>query len=147
MSPRRRSGPDKWGGLNESTQHLLEVYLQQFQKPKSFASIDSNATPPCIGLMEYTLTVRFSRGSIVGSSDLMVLRRPVDLVGLIGSWPKLPQIPIVACHKLSCRERALQPCRMRVLEAQQSGWRALAYQGSPSGQGAPKRVLAGCMAK
>jgi hypothetical protein len=147
MSPRRRSGPDKRGGLNESTQHLLEVYLQQFQKPKSFASIDSNATPPCIGLMEYTLTVRFSRGSIVGSSDLMVLRRPVDLVGLIGSWPKLPEIPKPVSHKPTCRERALQPCRTRLLEAQQIAARRFAYLPSTSAQWAPKRVLAGCMAK
>src|SRR5882757_10759345 len=73
MSPRRRSGPDKRGGLNGATQHLLEVYLQQFQKPKSFASIDSNATPTCLGLMEYNLTDRFSRRSTVGSTDLMVL--------------------------------------------------------------------------
>src|SRR6266403_4752887 len=79
MSPRRRSGPDKRGGLNGSTQHLLEVYLQQFQKPKSFASIDSNATPPCLGLMQYSQTDRFSRRSIVGSTDLIVLHRPVEL--------------------------------------------------------------------
>src|SRR5260370_24396797 len=71
--------PDKRGGLNGSTQHLLEVYLQQFQKPKSFASIDSNATPPCLGLMQYSLTDRFSGGSIVGSTDLMALHRPVEM--------------------------------------------------------------------
>ena len=147
LTARDGLSPDKSGGLNGSTQHLLEVYLQQFQKPKSFASIDSNATPPCIGLMEYTLTVRFSRGSIVGSSDLMVLRRPVDLVGLFGSWPKLPEIPKPVSHKPTCRERALQPCRTRLLEAQQIAARRFAYLPSTSAQWAPKRVLAGCMAK
>jgi hypothetical protein len=28
---------------------------------KSFASVDSNETPPCLGLIEYSRTDRFSR--------------------------------------------------------------------------------------
>jgi hypothetical protein len=72
---------------------LLEVYLQLFQKPKSFASIDSNTTPPRLGLMEDSLTDRFSRGSIVGPTGLMVLHRPVELAGTIGKWKSAPDAP------------------------------------------------------
>src|SRR6266853_887802 len=77
----------------------------------------------------------------------MVLRRPVDLVGLIGSWPKLPEIPKPVSHKLTCRERVLQPCRTRLLEAQQIAAPRFAYLPLASAQWAPKRVLAGCTAK
>jgi len=34
------------GGLNGAMQHQLEVYLQESQKENSFASVDSNGTPP-----------------------------------------------------------------------------------------------------
>jgi hypothetical protein len=57
------------GDLNGSTQHLLEVYLQESQKLKSFASVDSNGTLPWLVLIEYSQTDWFSRGSIVGSTD------------------------------------------------------------------------------
>jgi hypothetical protein len=80
---------DKCGGLNGSTQYLLVVYLQQFHKPKSFASIDSNATPFCLGLVEYSLTDRFCRGSLLGSTDLMVLHRPVELASINGKVKKI----------------------------------------------------------
>src|SRR6266849_1989069 len=50
------------GGLNGSTQHQLEVYLQESQQLKSFASVDSNGTLPCPGLIEYSRTDRGSRG-------------------------------------------------------------------------------------
>jgi hypothetical protein len=36
-------------------------------------------------IMEYSLTDRFSRGSIVGSTDLMVLQRPIETTRLTGS--------------------------------------------------------------
>jgi hypothetical protein len=57
------------GGLNGSTQHQLEVYLQESQQLKSFASVDSNETLPCLVLIEYSWTDRFTRGSIAGSTD------------------------------------------------------------------------------
>ena len=43
-TPRQLSG--NAGGLNGSTQHQLEVYLQESQQLKSFASVDSNGTLP-----------------------------------------------------------------------------------------------------
>jgi hypothetical protein len=57
------------GGLNGSTQHSLEVCLQESYKLKSFASVESIGTLPCLVLIEYSRTDRFSRGSIVGSTD------------------------------------------------------------------------------
>src|SRR5208282_1425830 len=60
---------NKCGGLNGSTQHLFEVYSQESQKLKSFASVESIGTQPCLVLIEYSRTDRFSRGSIVGSTD------------------------------------------------------------------------------
>ena len=59
---KRRQVPGKRGGLNGSTQHQLEVYLQESQQLKSFASVDSNGTLPCLVLIEYSRTDRFSRG-------------------------------------------------------------------------------------
>ena len=53
--------PNKSGGLNGSTQHELEVYLQESQQLKSFASVDSNGTLPCLVLIEYSRTDRLSR--------------------------------------------------------------------------------------
>src|SRR6266850_2204306 len=53
---------DNPGGLNGSTQHQLEVYLQKSQQLKSFASVDSNGTLPCLVLIEYSRADRFSRG-------------------------------------------------------------------------------------
>ena len=40
---------DKTGGLNGSTQHLLEVLLDESTRLISFAGIDSNKTKPCLG--------------------------------------------------------------------------------------------------
>ena len=57
-----RPTPDKRGGLNGSTQHQLEVYLQESQQLESFASVDSNGTLPCLVLIEDSRTDRFSRG-------------------------------------------------------------------------------------
>jgi hypothetical protein len=50
------------GGLNGSAQHKLEVYLQESQQLKSFASVDSHGTLPCLVLIEYSRTDRFSGG-------------------------------------------------------------------------------------
>src|ERR1700675_4520502 len=56
-------------GLNRSTQHWYEVHLQELQKLRSFANLHSSGTLPCLGLIEYSRTVRLSGGSIVGSTD------------------------------------------------------------------------------
>jgi len=58
---RYASVSDYPGGLNGSTQHELEVYSQESQQLKSFASVDSNGTLPCLILIEYSRTDRFSR--------------------------------------------------------------------------------------
>jgi hypothetical protein len=39
-----------------------EVHLQELQKLESFARLDSNGTLPCLGLIDYSRPVRFSRG-------------------------------------------------------------------------------------
>jgi hypothetical protein len=57
------------GGLNGSKQHYLEVYLEESHQPKAFASVDSNETLPCLVLIEYSWTDRFTRGSVAGSTD------------------------------------------------------------------------------
>jgi hypothetical protein len=44
-----RIGPEKRGGLNVSTQHLLKVFLQGSTRLISFAGINSNKTKPCLG--------------------------------------------------------------------------------------------------
>ena len=46
----------KTGGLNGSSQHLLAVYSQESQNPKSFADADLNAAPPCRALTESNQT-------------------------------------------------------------------------------------------
>ena len=53
------------GGRNTSS----KSYVQEFQGLNSFPRTDSNKTPLCLGLVEYSRTVRFSRQSIVGSTD------------------------------------------------------------------------------
>jgi hypothetical protein len=50
------------GGLNGWTQHWLEGYLQQSQALESAASLDSDGTPPWLGLIEFSRTVGFSIG-------------------------------------------------------------------------------------
>jgi hypothetical protein len=60
--------PDKSGGLNGSTQHYLDVYFEESKKLKPFASVDSNGNTT-LSRVEYSRTVRFSRGSIVVSPD------------------------------------------------------------------------------
>jgi hypothetical protein len=57
-----RSTADKSGGLNGSTQHHLEVCLQESQQLESFASVDSNGTVFCLVLIEYSRTDRCSSG-------------------------------------------------------------------------------------
>jgi hypothetical protein len=59
------------GGLNGSTQHHLEVRLQRFEQLKSFASVDSNGTLPCLVLIEYSRADRFSRGRESMSDQLI----------------------------------------------------------------------------
>ena len=41
--------PDKSGGLNGSTQHLLKVHVQESTKLNSFKGVDANGTLPCLG--------------------------------------------------------------------------------------------------
>ena len=41
--------PDKPGGLNGSTHHLLEVFFQESTRLISFTSVDSNGTLYCLG--------------------------------------------------------------------------------------------------
>jgi integrase/recombinase XerC len=51
---------------------LIEFFYAtgcRLSEVKSFASIDSNGTLPCLILIEQSRTDRFSRGSIVGSTD------------------------------------------------------------------------------
>jgi hypothetical protein len=43
------SSPGKRGGLNGSSQHWLEVYLQESTKLNSLNGVDSNGTPPFLG--------------------------------------------------------------------------------------------------
>jgi len=50
----------KWGGLNRSVQHLLAVYLPEFEIPKFFLDADLSATPPHRARLENTLTSLFS---------------------------------------------------------------------------------------
>src|SRR3984885_14774502 len=47
------------GGLNRSLQHLLAVYLPEFEIPKFFWDADLNAAPPHRVLLENTLTSLF----------------------------------------------------------------------------------------
>jgi hypothetical protein len=75
------------GGLNGSTQHHLEVRLQRFQQLKSFASVDSNGTLPCLVLIEYTRADRFSRGKYVGSTACSAYRRSEVLVRHMSGYP------------------------------------------------------------
>ena len=42
-----------------STQHQLEIYLQDFEGLNSFATFDSKETKPCLGLIEYSPGQRF----------------------------------------------------------------------------------------
>src|SRR5450631_3466561 len=51
--------PEKSGGLNGSVQHLLAVYLPEFENPKFFLDADSSAAPPPRALLENTLTSLF----------------------------------------------------------------------------------------
>jgi hypothetical protein len=41
-----RPSPDKSGGLNKSVQHLLAVYLPEFEIPKFFLDADLSEAPP-----------------------------------------------------------------------------------------------------
>ena len=51
--------PDKSGGLNGSVQHLLAVYLPEFEIPKFFLDADLKAARLCRGLLENRLTSLF----------------------------------------------------------------------------------------
>jgi hypothetical protein len=44
-------------------------YLQVFQWPNSFASVDSKKTRPCLGLIEYSPKDQVSLKSTIGSTD------------------------------------------------------------------------------
>jgi hypothetical protein len=79
---------DTAGGLSGSTQHLLEVHLQQFQKLKSFAIVDSIATPPRLGRKEHSLIDSCPGGSIAGSIDEMVLHRSVGIAPFFRAYPQ-----------------------------------------------------------
>jgi hypothetical protein len=54
-----RIPPDKRGGLNGSVQHLLAVYLPEFEIPKFFLDADLSAVRLCRALLENTLTSLF----------------------------------------------------------------------------------------
>ena len=54
-----RPSLDKSGGLNRSMQHLLAVYLPEFEIPKFFLDADLIAVPPHQVLPENTLTSLF----------------------------------------------------------------------------------------
>jgi hypothetical protein len=56
----RGPSPGKPGGLNRSVQHLLAVYLPEFEIPKVFLDADLSAAPPHRVLLENTLTSLFS---------------------------------------------------------------------------------------
>src|SRR5580692_13167801 len=53
----------KSGGLNRSVQHLLAVYLLEFETPKFFLDADLGAAPPHRVLPENALTSLFVSGS------------------------------------------------------------------------------------
>jgi hypothetical protein len=61
--------PDKRAGLNGSTQHWLEVYLQESRELNLFASFESNGTLPRLGPIEHGPKDRFFVRSIVESTD------------------------------------------------------------------------------
>jgi len=44
--------PDLSGGFSRSMQHQAEVYLQDFERPNSFANVDLKKTQPCLGQIE-----------------------------------------------------------------------------------------------
>ena len=50
---------DKTGGLNGSLQHLLAVYLPEFEIPKFFLDVDLIVVPPRRALLENILTILF----------------------------------------------------------------------------------------
>src|ERR1700676_2234474 len=52
-------GPDRSGGLNGSVQHLLAVYLPEFQNPKFFLDVDLSVAQLCRDQLENTLTSLF----------------------------------------------------------------------------------------
>src|SRR5260370_25365877 len=53
------------GGLNGSTQHLLEVYSQGSENLRFFSGVDLSAAPLCPDPTECSRTGLFSSGSIV----------------------------------------------------------------------------------
>src|SRR5450631_3927753 len=57
--------PDKRGGLNGSVQHLLAVYLLEFQIPMFFSDADLSAAPPRRAQLVNALTNLF----VLGSTD------------------------------------------------------------------------------
>jgi hypothetical protein len=52
---------DNGGGLNGSTQHLLEAHAQGFQQLRIVRQRDSG-TPSWLGVIDYSRTFRFSTG-------------------------------------------------------------------------------------
>jgi hypothetical protein len=77
--------PDKRGGLNGSTQHHLEVRLQESQQLESFASADSSGTPSWLGVTDYSRTFRFSYREAL--SDQQLKECCIDRL----SWQRLPE--------------------------------------------------------
>jgi hypothetical protein len=74
----RRAEPGKSGGFNGSTQHQLEIYLQDFEGLNPFATVDSKETKPCLGLIEYSPGQRFFAEELWAQSIKEVLRRPSE---------------------------------------------------------------------
>ena len=79
--------------------------MREVQTLKSFASVDSNAALPCSVLIESSRTGRFSRGSIVVSTDWMVLHRGVELAALTGQMDSAEVCKSRAIEILGLTER------------------------------------------
>ena len=60
--------------------------MQELQELNSFPRTDSNKTLLCLGLIEYSRTVRFSRKALLDQPIRWVLHRPVELAPFIRTW-------------------------------------------------------------
>jgi len=58
----QKSAEFSFNSANGSTEHQLEVYLQESQQLKSFASVEPNRTLPWLGLIDHSRTDRLSSG-------------------------------------------------------------------------------------
>jgi hypothetical protein len=91
--------PDKRGAFNGSMQHLLEVYLQGFQNPRSFAGVDLDAWRSRPVRIARSRADRFSWGSIF-AADRLVFSLVPRCQGLCGSQKYI--FTFVATVKVLC---------------------------------------------